>query len=174
MTNRVHTGGRRAGVLAAGLSAALGLAAPALAFDPQPEPPAFGMVGLARSQSASLTAVLTQPPDPSHEGCGVTLSFVDEAGKVLKDAAGTPLVREYVLTGNVARSLVVRAEDVLGDGQTRRAIRAVVADLPGKDAPTECVGLVATFEIVASTGATTIAQQLSVEPPRDPCPPAPY
>jgi hypothetical protein len=177
MTKKAQTAAResrpRARGLAVGLSAALGLAAPALAFNPQPEPPAFGMVGLGRYQSASLTAVLTQPADPSHPGCGVMLSFVDETGNVLKDAAGNKFVKKYVLTGNVARSLVLRAEDILADGQTRKAIRAVVADLPDADAPTACVGMVAVFEIIAPNGWTAVVQELSISPPRDPCPPDP-
>jgi hypothetical protein len=60
------------------------LGAPALAlgpwvvraFNPQPEPPAFKMVGLARTQTAVLNVVATNPPGDTRTACRRGLSFV--------------------------------------------------------------------------------------------------
>jgi hypothetical protein len=55
-------------------------AAPALAFNPQPDPPArLGDFSLVAGQSLRLNAHLTKPAAPSRDGtpvqCKVTLSF---------------------------------------------------------------------------------------------------
>jgi hypothetical protein len=60
------------------------------AFNPQPEPPGFGMVGVINSQTARLTASLAAPPEPDHGGfppgpCRgeLRLQFLDQAGRVV-------------------------------------------------------------------------------------------
>src|SRR5262245_20625133 len=73
------------GLAAAGL---LFVTAPAVAFNPQPEPPAFGMVGLARSQTAILNVVLAPVPEDVQPPCLVDLSFADASGRSFRDAAG--------------------------------------------------------------------------------------
>src|SRR5262245_27908923 len=130
------------GLCAAALAAAAG---PASAFNPQPEPPAFGMMGLARTQWAILNAVLTQPPDPAAPACEMVLSFVDAGGRLFHDAAGNELTKRVSLRGNVAQSIVVRSQDVVPDGQFRTSIRGVVQPPdPGQPPDPQCVGLVAT------------------------------
>jgi hypothetical protein len=153
--------------LTLGLGAAwLAAAGPAAAFNPQPEPPAFGMMGLARTQWALLTAVLTQPPDPGAPACEMALSFVDSTGRLLNDAAGNPLTRRVSLRGNVAASLQVRSQDVIPDGQLRFAIRGVVQPPdPGQPPDPQCVGLVATVEIVDLLGATRVLAVSQIHPP---------
>ena len=169
-----HDAHSRYATWALALAATLGVATPGLAFNPQPEPPAFGMTGLGRYQTAMVTAVLTHPPDPDHPGCGVLLAFVDGSGNVIRDRAGNAFVKKVVLRGNVASSLALRAEDILADGETRKSIRAVVTDIPpDPQVPTECGGMVATLELVAPNGWTTLLETLAVPPPPRPEPPDP-
>ena len=58
---------------------------PALAFDPQPDPPAFGVVSITPDQTIRLNAVCSShgvrgvPP----EACSAELMFHDAAGNVL-------------------------------------------------------------------------------------------
>jgi hypothetical protein len=134
------------------------------AFNPQPEPPAFGVVGIGRGQFAVLNAVLTQPvpddssppPDDNRSGCRLVLSFVGADGRTLLDASGAEAKKSVELRGGVAESLVLQAADVLADGQLRRSIRAVMIGPPDDSIPSDCTGLVATMEIVGPNGWTQV------------------
>jgi hypothetical protein len=143
-------------------------------FNPQPEPPAFGMVGLARTQTAVLHAVLvpvpedgTPPPD-DNRSCRLVLSFVGAGGQPFHDAAGNEVRKPVTLRGRVADSLTLRSQDVLTGTQLRAPIRAVVTPVPDDGAPSDCRALVATLEIVGALGATQI---LYTPPPDDGVPP---
>lgn len=166
---------------------ALGLTqASTRAFNPQPEPPAFGMIGLARGQFAVLSAVLVgppddgtpppddqlPPPDDNRPACRLILAFVGADGRTLVDAAGLPTQKTVALRGGIAGSLMLRATDVLGTGQLRRPIRAVVVGPPDDDAPSDCRGLVATMELVNALGWTEVLYAPAVQPP-DPVQPPP-
>ena len=127
--------------------------APGWAFNPQPEPPAFGMASLTRSQSAILSAVLTEAAG-STAACEVVLSFVDAQGEPFVDAAGAAVGKRVTLLGGVAQSLELRANAVIGE-EARVAIRAVLQPPPDPTAE-QCVGLVATLEIVNARGRTLV------------------
>jgi hypothetical protein len=148
------------------------------AFNPQPEPPAWSLVGLARTQFAVLNAVLVQPPDPTQPPdpalpCAVVLSFVDAMGHVFHDAAGNEVKREVLLRDGVAASLQLRAADILGATQLRAPIRPVIAEQPPDPGhPTSCVGLVGTLEIVNALGATQVVV-VGAYPPGPTQPPDP-
>ena len=149
------------GVCAGALAVA---ALPAGAFNPQPEPP-LGMVGLARTQTAILNAVLTQPPDPAAPACVMVLSFVDAAGRLFHDAAGNQVVKRVELRGNVAQSIQLRSQDAVPDGQLRVPIRGVVQPPdPTQPPDPQCVGLVATLEIVDLLGATRVLAVSQINP----------
>lgn len=142
------------------------------AFNPQPEPPLwFGMVGLAQTQSAVLNVVLTtppdpnQPPDPQRQACHLVLSFMDAQGRPFHDAAGNEVKKMVELRGNVADSLRLRSGDAIPTGQLRAPIRALLSQPPDPAQPSDCVGLVATLEIVGPLGFT---QLLYVAQPPDP------
>jgi hypothetical protein len=126
----------------------------ARAFNPQPEPPAFGIVGLSQTQTAILNAVLTQPPDPARPACELVLSFVDADGQPFHDAAGTEITKRVMLQGAKARSLQLRPAEAVPVGQTRAPIRAVVSQPPDPQGPSDCTGLVATLELVSRRGLT--------------------
>jgi hypothetical protein len=143
--------------------ALLAAALPAQAFNPQPEPPAFGLVGLVRTQSAILNVVLThppdptQPPDPMAPACELVLSFQDASGQTYLDAAGAQISRRVALRGNAAASLQIGSRDVVPDGQLRGSIRAVVHPPDPLHPPDpQCEGLVATLEVVDAFGFTRV------------------
>ncbi|MBM3819968.1 MAG: hypothetical protein FJW14_13260 [Acidimicrobiia bacterium] len=157
-------------VAAAGAALVMIAAWPAIvrAFNPQPDPPGkpFGMVGLARMQTARLNVVNLGSGDPPGEadppGCRVTLGFVDGTGRSFTDRMGMEIVSEASLMPGEATHLDLRAGDALRDRGTRR-----VQIRPGIDPGSEvggavphlspCTGLVATLEIFDSaTGATTL------------------
>jgi hypothetical protein len=167
--------GRRRAALAVAVAGVLGTAGPALAFDPQPDPPGFGMVGLARTQTAVLNAVLTHPSDPAQPGCTVELSFVDARGQVFTDRAGNEVKRTFVLQDSVAVGLRLRAGDVLRARGLRRSIRPVACLATGDagDAPSACGRLAVTLEIVDGNGHTSILDARGIPPPCDPPPPGP-
>src|SRR5262245_36974111 len=139
------------GLAAAGL---LFVTGPAVAFNPQPEPPAFGMVGLARSQTAILNVVLAPVPEDGQPPCLVDLSFADASGRSFRDAAGHDVRKRVELRGNVAATLQLRWQDAIPGGQLRAPIRAVAIPVP--DDGFDCTGLVATLEIVDLLGGTRV------------------
>jgi hypothetical protein len=153
MSARTHT--PRTRIVARALAVAVLAATPAAAFNPQPEPPAFGMIGLSRMQKVLLHAVLTRPVGTTRAGCEVVLSFVDGTGKPFHDAAGAEITRVATLRDQTAASLSLDSRDVLTDGAARKAIRAVLSQ-PPDPTETDCGGLVATLEIVNARGRTVL------------------
>jgi hypothetical protein len=123
---------------------------------------AFGMVGLARTQTGVLNVVLIPTPDDGHPPCVLELSFVDAAGHVFRDAAGLEVKKTVELRGNVAAALVLRWQDAIPGGQLRAPIRAVVVPTP--DDGRDCSGLAASLEIVDALGLTRV---LSLPTPDD-------
>jgi hypothetical protein len=134
-------------------AAALASTGAVLAFNPQPEPPAFGMVGIAFGQTALLNAVNAQPPDPGippdpdqppdpgqppdpqHPACRMVLSFVDGTGQVLTDASGQKVSKLVELGPGMADSLRLRASQILGRDEMRRSIRALLTHAPEAGQP---------------------------------------
>ena len=153
MPARTHS--HRKALVAHALAAAMLAATPATAFNPQPEPPAFGMIGLSRMQKVLLHAVLTRPAGSTRAGCEVVLSLVDAVGQPFHDAAGAEITKVATLRGGAAVSLSLDSRDALADGSVRKEIRAVLGQPPGA-AETDCGGLVATLEIVNGRGRTVL------------------
>jgi hypothetical protein len=142
-------------------------AAPAQAFNPQPEPP-LTMVGLARTQTAVLSAVIAQPPDPAAPPCVMDLAFVDASGAPFHDAAGAEVKKRVSLRPGFAAFLQLRSQDAVPDGQLRVAIRAVVQP-PDPTQPPDpaCDGLVASVEIVDLLGMTRVLMTSQINPTPD-------
>jgi hypothetical protein len=64
------------------------------AFNPQPDPPAFGMIGVDPSETVRLNAVCADGPLPGDVPpgpCAVTLVFRDSSGRALKQSTQTLL-----------------------------------------------------------------------------------
>jgi len=64
----------------------LGLTTSAQAFNPQPDPPGFGMIGIVRGQTARLNVVIDNPNTIDNPNILVALSFVDDMGIVLVES----------------------------------------------------------------------------------------
>jgi len=110
-----------------------------------------------------------QPPDPGREACHLVLSFMDAQGRPFHDAAGNEVKKMVELRGNVADSLRLRSGDAIPAGQLRAPIRALLSQPPDPTQPSDCMGLVATLEIVGPLGFT---QLLYVGQPPDPAVPS--
>ena len=132
-------------------------------LETNPGPPdAFGMVGLARLQSAILTVInLTPatagavPPSP----CRVSLTFLDEAGQMFP-SRGTPLQSQADLMPGQFATLALPASVALASSRdVRLAFRARVEVSPGPPElpPDPCAGLINTLELVDTlTGRTQL------------------
>lgn len=139
----------------------IGTSAQAVAFNPQPDPPGFGMVGVVRGQTARLNVVIDNPNiRPGGDRSGPTphmrlqLQFVDGSGNVLRQS-------EVRLQPGHAAHLDYVAPDV-GDRGTsldviaRQQIRAMIID-GGVDDPNikDAGRILATLEVFGTaTGQT--------------------
>lgn len=130
------------------------------AFNPQPDPPGFGMIGIAEGQTARLNLVnigtVGIPPGP----CRATLEFFDGAGNVLASR------RVRVLEGNATSlDFELPAVQVNGDATVatplRAEIRAAVAPIDNGVPPGPCRATVEIFD--TATGRTSVLL------PPDPC-----
>ena len=123
---------------------------------PDPSDIPFGMVGLARLQTARLNvaAVGGGAPDPSDlPSCPVTVGFVDSMGEPFRDASGMPIAAEGTLVPGEAGALDLRSADAFrGLTGLRVAFRAVLrVAFP----PNPCQPPVATLEVFDNlTGRT--------------------
>jgi hypothetical protein len=130
-----------------------------------PPDPDFGLLGLARTQTARLSAVVTRDPDLVSPGpCSVALSFVDAAGRPYVDAKGEPIAAEASLVPGAATWIDLPA--VQKSQKLRRAFRAVLVAQPEPDAPPDpCRSLAGTVEIIDDKdGRTTTVYALKLRP----------
>jgi len=138
----------RAILTALALVAVAGLASAtaAEAFNPQPEPPAFGMLGIVQGQTARLSVVNIHPPEPGAPSCRVGLGFVDAEGGLL-----LPAVQVTLRPGQAAfADLDLRAFDV-AEG-VRVQVRPVFVPPVDPDRPRgrlrrACDDVLATLEV---------------------------
>ena len=145
--------------LAAGSLCALVIAVgassrPANAFNPQPDPPRIGMVGIADGQTARLNLVNVSAPDDLllPPPCRAQLQFLDADGNVLAQ-------RRVVVAAGHAAFVDFRpsfAPTNIGDvlGPARAEIRAAVDSADGV-VPPPCRASLEIFDNV--TGRTQIA-----------------
>ncbi len=100
------------------------------AFNPQPDPPGFGMVGIAANQTLRINVVNTSvsgtvesPPDP----CRVTLNFLDQNGDLVRRQNGTILGRVELLNAGQSASIDLNADNFLryADSTGRLELRPV-------------------------------------------------
>jgi len=142
------------------------------AFNPQPDPPGFGMFGITEVQRAHLHVALPAvqktrggfPPGP----CRVDASFVDEAGMTVASETHT------IMPGETATMIFTPAREVpppsgeIGAAAlvpaVRHQLRAVVMPLDRALPPGPCKGLVATVQVDNQQGG---APTLTLSP-RDP------
>jgi len=119
----------------------------------EPPEPEFGLVGIARGETARLSLVLcdgsVRPGDGSVRrcdgsvvpgvaaACTVSLGFVDASGDSLRDRSGRALAVTRRLRPGVATSLDLSSSEVLAGGRLRRSFRPVVRVLAEPPEPIE-------------------------------------
>jgi hypothetical protein len=135
-------------------------------------PDAFGMVGLARLQSAVLTTINLAPATPGAFAppCRVSLTFLDEAGQMFQSDR-TPLQLQVDLMPGQFATLALPASLIFpGSRELRQDVRASVEANPGPIGipPGPCDGLVNTLELVDTVTSRT---QLIYSAGADPAPP---
>jgi hypothetical protein len=150
------------------------------AFNPQPEPPGrFGMVGLARGQTARLNAAnISNPsaPTAAADPCRVTLGFVDTSGQPFLDQNRRKIAREVNLLPGQAALLDLRF-DAVTDGndwrptpvdRTGRVQFRAGLEFPAGTPPDPCRDLVPTLEVFDNlTGRTAVLYPPHLGPPPD-------
>lgn len=86
------------------------------AFNPQPDPPGFGMVGITEGQTLRISVVNTAPapteinlpPDPVR----VVIIFRDPDGNQILNANGQPIQRIALLRGGQSTALNLNADNL--------------------------------------------------------------
>lgn len=115
------------------------------AFNPQPDPPGFGLVGLVTNQSLRINVVNTNeigspetPPDP----CRVVITFRDGNGTPLTTPNGVVIRRVALLQGGQSTSLTLSADNFVREGsrlQLRPDVRIHQADGVNGLPPDPCI-----------------------------------
>ena len=128
-------------------------ATPALAFNPQPDPPGrWAQMALVASQTARLSVMalpVAQGAMPA--SCTVTLNFLDGDGNKMIETTTMVLIagkaRFVDMSGSVLR---------LSSAQERAQFRAAVEVLRNPPAYLPCSGVAATVEVFDATGRTSV------------------
>jgi hypothetical protein len=164
----IRRGARRSFAVVGTVAAALLVLSPggASAAGPQPDPPAFGMLGITSAQRAhrhvTLPAVQRTGKDRFQGGCNGVASFVNGDGKVLADQVVTLMPGQ---TDTLIFTPLRTNDDPQprqGEPGHREQIRPVFT--PDSVAGDSCAGLVATAQVDhAGGGAPTLTLS-----PRDP------
>ena len=136
---------------------ALAAATPALAFNPQPDPPGrWAMLGLVAEQTARLSVLAVPAARDARIGsCTVTLNFLDGDGNQLAEAATLVLLpgkAQFVDLKGSGLRLVNRSD--------RAQFRANVEVRHNPPAFQPCAGVAATIEVFDASGrsSVTVAQ----------------
>lgn len=150
----------------AALALACAASLPALAFNPQPDPPGrWAMMGLVAEQTVRVSVLAVPvarsvPPDP----CTVTFNFLDAYGTKLVEA------RTVVLVPGQMQFVDLKGSDLRLAGRTdRMQVRTDVHVLHNPPDDKQCKGVVSTVEIFDATGRTNL-----IAPAPSFIPPDPY
>ncbi len=127
------------------------------AFNPQPDPPGYGLVGLVTNQSLRINVVNTNevaspesPPDP----CRVVITFRDGNGTPLTTPNGVVIRRFALLQGGQSTSLTLSADNFFREGnrfQLRPDVRIQQADGVNGLPPDPCIP---SAEVMGNDGRT--------------------
>ena len=127
-------------------------------------PALFGMMGIARGQTARITVAnlhptSTEPPDPESPPTtfNVVAYFLDSDGNPLLNGDGRPIRRTGMLQAGHSAFLQINADTLLGRDQTRLNFRPVVIvqltrNADGQSPPDPCVPVV---EVIENTSGKT-------------------
>jgi len=137
------------------------LSVPAVqAFNPQPEPPGFGMIGVVSSQTAPINVSWASPPEPDRAfpsgpcAGALQLRFVDQAGRVLSEQTvrlglGESTALEYSSSGRIGSG------DATGGAGLRSQIRATVSWSEFPPGPCRTGALFGNVEVYDTDGGQT-------------------
>ncbi|MEO8279158.1 MAG: hypothetical protein ABI564_05665 [Ideonella sp.] len=148
------------GIAAAAM--ALSASVPALAFNPQPDPPGiWSMIGMVADQTARISVVM-QPAERGTRAapCTVTFNFLDSYGNKLTEAT------TLVLLPAVLNFVDLKGRDLrLTNPTDRMQFRAEVHVLHNPPALRQCDGVAANVEIFNGNGRTSLITNPSFLPP---------
>jgi hypothetical protein len=102
--------------------AAIGIAFKAqrvAAFNPQPDPPGYGLVGITDVQSIRINAVNTAPPGTPPDPCRVVMIFRDANGNPFLNGNGNVIRRVALLNGGESAFLVLNGANLGRDPNGR-------------------------------------------------------
>ena len=102
------------------------------AFNPQPDPPGYGLVGITNGQTIRVSVVNTTPPDPNAppDPCRAVITFVDANGNSFIRADGTPARKTVLIDQGQSAFLNLNADNFVRNGRLtlRPDIRIQQAD----------------------------------------------
>ena len=139
--------------------AAIGIAFKAqrvAAFNPQPDPPGYGLVGITDVQSIRINAVNTAPPGTPPDPCRVVMIFRDANGNPFLNGNGNVIRRVALLNGGESAFLVLNGanlgRDPNGRVQLRPDVRVQQADGTPESPPDPCIP---TVEVISNATSRT-------------------
>ncbi|MGI8788180.1 MAG: hypothetical protein ACR2HG_10510 [Pyrinomonadaceae bacterium] len=123
------------------------------AFNPQPDPPGFGLVGITQGQTVRINVVNPALPDPNipPDPIRATLNFRNADGELFRNANGNPISRTVLLQAGKSVSLDLngddfgRMADTTGRIQLRPVARIQQADGNGNIPPDPIIPSVEVF-----------------------------
>jgi len=143
------------------------------AFNPQPDPPGYGMVGITEGQTIRINVVNTNEPDSNlpPDPCRVVLNFRDAGGELFRNSDGQPIRRTVLLPAGQSTFLDLNG-DVFARGgriQLRPVARVQQADGTNNLPPGPCIP---TVEVIANASSRTqffvSALTAAQQPPGEP------
>ena len=123
------------------------------AFNPQPDPPGYGLVGITQGQTIRITVINTADlPDPDTPNpARVVITFKDGNGNLFRNSDGNPIRRVALLKGGQSASLDLNANDfakafdATGRLQLRPVAQIQPADGVNGTPPAPCIPTVEVF-----------------------------
>ncbi len=115
------------------------------AFNPQPDPPGFGIFGITEGQSIRFSVVntnLSAPPEPDlPPPCRVVMTLRDSTGSPVLRPNGTPVHRVVELGRGESASLAFNGDNLPrgSDGLVRPDIKIQQADPVDGQFPPPCI-----------------------------------
>lgn len=132
------------------------------AFNPQPDPPAFGIVGITWGQTLRVNVVNTKgistsevPPGP----CRVVMTFLDANGNPFTNGNGVIISRDVQLLGGQSTFLLLNADNFVRETNVRLQLRPNVriqqADIMNGTPPPDPYSCIPSVEVISNaTGKT--------------------
>ena len=125
------------------------------AFNPQPDPPRFGIFGIIPGQTVRLNVVNTTPPDPNipPDPCRVVFTIRDGSGNAYVRPNGTQVTRTAMLNAGESAFLQLNADNFprVADGRLMVRPDAAIQRADNTYAP-PCIP---TVEVINNTTGRT-------------------